>query len=208
MTSFENRLWAELAHGHGRELAQAASLGQSSQRWSRHRLVIAGLATLVAAAIAATLSGTLNAPNPAYAVRVNRDGTVTLRLDALAAASAANERLARLGIRARVVLRESGCSLHGDTTVLFPRGARADERLRVESILGAENLVLQSLMRSLQSRSRTGAHGLEVRIRPNAIPAGYVVVMNVRTIKADRSHAIGMSVQLLKGPAPRCPPTQ
>jgi hypothetical protein len=166
------------------------------------------MTALLAAAIAVTLSGTLKAPNAAYAVRVNHDGTVTLRLDALAAASAANERLAALGIRARVVLRESGCSLQGDTTALFPRGSKPDERLRADAILGAENLVLQSLMRSVQSRSRTRSRGLEVRIRANAIPPGYVVVMNVRTINANRSHAIGMNVQLLKGPAPHCPPTR
>ncbi len=207
MSSFENRIWAELAERYGGELAQAAPHGRPSPRRRRNRLVIAGATVLLAAAIAVTLSGTLKAPNPAYAVRLNHDGTVTLRLDALAAASAANERLAGLGIRARVVLAESGCSLRGDTTASFPRGSRPDERLRAEAILRAENLVLQSLVRSLQSRRRTRSHGLEVRIRPNAIPRGYVVVMNVRNIRANRSHAIGMRVQLLKGPAPRCPPT-
>jgi len=204
MSSFENRLWSELARARGGELAQAATHSRPSGRRPRPRLAITAMAALLAAAVAVTLSATLSAPNPAYAVRVNDDGTVTLRLNALAAAGAANQRLAGLGIRARVVLRESGCAVQGDTTSLFPRGStRAEERLRIDAILGAENRALQALMRS-GTRTRSG--GLEVRIQPDAIPRGDTVILDVRTIKANDSHAIGMSVQLLKGPAPNCRP--
>jgi hypothetical protein len=154
-----------------------------------------------------TLGATVTKPVPAYAVRVNSDGSVTLRLNALAAASAANARLSRLGVRARVLVREPGCTVKG-TTALFARGSiRSDERQRILAILSAENAVLAALARS---RTQTGSGGLAVRIHPDAIPRGDTVVLTVRAVDGGqgrhRSHAIGMSARLYRGPVPRCLP--
>jgi hypothetical protein len=207
MSSFENRLWSELARAHGHELAQTAPYSQPGRRRLRPRLVIAASTALAAAALAVTLAATVSKPVPAYAVRLNSDGSVTLRLDAPAAASAANARLSGLGVRARVVVRESGCVVKG-ATALFGRGAvKQGERQRVRAILSAESAVLAALART-GAQTRAGA--LAVRIRPDAIPPGDTLVLTVRAVDGGhgrhRSHAIGMSAGLYRDPAPRCLP--
>jgi hypothetical protein len=205
MSSFDDRLWSELARDHGERLASAGRRVRPARGCPGRRVVAAGAAVVIAASVALTLAATVSPPRPAYAVIVNRDGSVTLRLSALAAASAANERLARLGIRARVVFRERGC-VAGRPARLAPGSERAAERQRADAILLAEGAVLESLARVAKQRPA----GLAVHIRPDAIPARDTVVLAVRRLNGGRgataSHAIGMTAGLFRDPAPRCLP--
>jgi hypothetical protein len=162
----------------------------------------------LAAAAAATLALTTGTTTPAYAVVVNRDGSVTLTLNELLGTKAANARLASLGVRVRVVTREQGCTAKGELAPLGTGALRQrSERQHVESILLAEGALLQ---RVAHPHPHTAFGGLAVLIHPNVIPAGDTVVITARLVDRRNgdgsSHALGMSASLYRNPAPTCLP--
>lgn len=173
------------------------------------RHLLAGGGALALTAAVATLVLSASTTTPAYAVVVNRDGSVTLTLNELLGTRAANARLASLGIRVRIVAREAGCTAKAE---LAPLGtgalAQRTERQHIESILLAEGALLQQVARP--QTHNTAFDGLAVRIHPNVIPPGDTVVITARLIDSrngDRSsHAIGMSAGLYRNPAPTCLP--
>lgn len=210
MSSFEERLWSELARDHGEPLASALGRRRPTRRPpTRAVLVLGGGAIALAAAAVATFVLTASTTAPAYAVVINRDGSVTLTLNELLGTRAANARLASLGIRVRIVAREAGCTAKAE---LAPLGigalAQRTERRNVESILAAEGALLQQVARP--RAHNTAFDGLAVRIHPDVIPRGDTVVITARLIDnrtgARTSHAIGMSAGLYRNPAPSCLP--
>jgi hypothetical protein len=104
MSSFEDRLWSELVREHGDALTVAGGAARRSpraRRASRPRrswrvLLAAGAVALTATVVAGALVLTASTTPPAYAVVVNRDGSVTLTIDELIGVSAANARMAEL----------------------------------------------------------------------------------------------------------------
>ncbi len=209
MSSFEERLWSELACNHGEPLASAVGRARPRRRRpARRNLAAGGAALAVAAAAVVTLALTAGTTPPAYAVVVNRDGSVTLMLNELIGARAANARLANLGVPVRVVVRERGCTERGELAPLAagtPR--RQSERERADAILLAERVLLEPVV---HSNAHTPFGGLAVLIHPDVIPAGDTVVITARLLdrrKGDgSSHAIGMSAGLYRNPAPTCLP--
>ena len=104
-----SRFGAELQRAIARELGSDQEPQTSSSRRRRPRL-IAGT-TLAAAAVAAVIVLVVGATtsSPAYAVSQNRDGTVTVRVQQLAAVGGLNERLRTLHVPARVVAVAAAC---------------------------------------------------------------------------------------------------
>lgn len=209
MPSFEDRLWSELACDHGEPLAAAASRARPARRRpARRNLLAGGIALTVAAAVAATWSLTTGTTTPAFAVVVNRDGSVTLTLNELLGTRAADARLASLGVRVRVLRRERGCTSKGKLAPLGTGALRQrSERQQVESILLAEGAHLQSVV---HPQKGPAFGGLAVRIHPNVIPPGDTVVITARLLDLRSgdgpSHAMGMSAGLYRDPPPTCLP--
>jgi len=210
MSSFEERLWSELACNHGELLASAVSRAVPRRRQPARRILIAGAGALaVAAAAAAALVLTAGTTTPAYAVVVNRDGSVTLTLNELLGTRAANARLASLGVKVRVVTRERGCTAKAEPAPLAPGALRQrSERQRVESIL----LAAGALLRLSHPQTHTAFGGMAVRIHPNVIPPADTVVITARLVDRRNgdgsSHAIGMSAGVYRDPAPTCLPLE
>ncbi|HEX3509676.1 MAG TPA: hypothetical protein VHT27_01120 [Solirubrobacteraceae bacterium] len=203
MSSFDERLWAELASNHGEPLAAApARTRPAHPRRGGRILLAAGAALTLAGGTTATLALTAGTTTPAFAVTVNRDGSVTLTLNQLLGAKAANAKLASLGVNVRVVARERGCMATATTPPTGPRGLRTEHRL-IESILSGNDA-------PVQSGPRPGVDtGLEFRIRPDEIPAADTLLITARRVEAEGahgSHAVGMSVALYRDPAPTCVP--
>lgn len=73
------------------------------RRRSRYRLVAATTAGVAALAVALTLVLGTTAESPAYAVTRNSDGTVTVTLLRVSGIAGANQRLASMGVRVRIV---------------------------------------------------------------------------------------------------------
>jgi hypothetical protein len=111
MSKFEDRLWRELVHRHGADLARVTRPAAKHARRTRPRL-LAGTSVALAG-VGATLALVLSAASspPAFAVSHNADGTYTVSLQKLAAVHGANARLAALGIRARLVEVTQGCTV-------------------------------------------------------------------------------------------------
>ena len=111
MGKFEDRLWRDLVRRHGADLAQMTRPEAKHARQARPRL-LAGTSVALAvtvAAVALVLSAASSPP--AFAVNRNSDGTYTVELQKLAGVHGANARLAALGIRARLVVVASGCTV-------------------------------------------------------------------------------------------------
>jgi hypothetical protein len=193
----------------------------------RRRLGGAALGSAAAGAglCIAVLLGTAGGTAPAYALSVRADGSVVLSVRELLGVAPANARLARLGVPARLVRRETGCAANVRGTILPPwmlaRDLRSlpshltrtplDKRLELEAErVRAELRFLRNIV-----GGPTGASGkFEVVIRPSAIPAGYTLVLAFRALRSTgrvspggptrSDHAIGGSVELVKGAAPSC----
>jgi hypothetical protein len=180
-------------------------------RFSRRAALATG--GLVSAAVLAAVVLTLSASTspPAYAVIVHRDGTVSLTLNELVGVGPANERMAELGVRARLVRTEHGCT---DTAKPIPftqargRTTRATQLKRVEATLR----VLQQMLHPAKSGHPSG---VRMWIRPDAIPHGETLVLafhRVPTVK-HKGVAVGIvdvggSVGLYRDPAPTCLPSR
>lgn len=217
MSSFEDRLWSELVREHGQTLASAdpprparpwrSSSGPRrsprSPGWPRPRRSPRGLLAAVAIALAAAvavgaLALTANTTAPAYAVVVNRDGSVTLTIDELIGVRAANARLSELGVRARVAIVEPGCTARG-VRVRFPPRRNPN---------GLPEPWIAGMIRP--EKSHPGFGGLGMVIRPAGIPRGDTLLLTARWLNSTHAgtpvHAVGLSFGLYRGPAPSCVP--
>jgi hypothetical protein len=106
MGEFKDRLWRELEHAHGDDLARIDRRAdvRRVRRFGPRLLAGASLAlAALAAAIAVALGLGAASTSPAFAVSRNSDGSVTVSITRPDAIAAANARLAALGIRARAV---------------------------------------------------------------------------------------------------------
>ena len=129
MSKFTDRLWREIVREHGADLR---GVERPAAR-PHHRLtrVLAGTGLVGVAGAGATLALVLGAAStsPAFAVTRNNDGTYSVGLSAWSAIPAANARLRALGLRARLVGVESGCSAATAAVlpqrVVVPAAARA-----------------------------------------------------------------------------------
>jgi hypothetical protein len=217
MSSFEDRLWSELVREHGQTLAGAGAR-PSSPPWrssSRPRRLprprglqrlprswrgpLAAVAAALTAALAiGVLALTANSAAPAYAVVVNRDGSVTLTIDQLIGVRAANARLAALGVPARAAIVEAGCAAKGVRVRFPPRGPRN----------GLPEPWIAGMLRP--EKSHPGFGGLGMVIRPAGIPRGDTLLLTARWLDSTHAgaaiHAVGLSFGLFRGPAPSCVP--
>ena len=206
---------------------QRTALARRSALRRRRGLAAAGVAALATVCVALAVGGSGGGVEPAYAVTVNPDGSVVLSVRELLGVGPANARLARLGIRARLVRREAGCTVRTSATLLppgelgrqmhsepLPRGLRRVSRNRTLELqaerVAAELRFLQSMLRPSKAKGQ-----FEVVINPAAIPRGETLLLAFRTVRsrvaADgqrrASHAIGGTIELVKGEAPRCLPS-
>jgi hypothetical protein len=179
MTSFEDRLWAELVSEHATELP----LEEPRQRKRPPRRLPAAVASLallgVILASVATLTTSSNAP--AYAVVRNSDGTVTVTIHELVGINEANTQLEALEVNARAAGVEAGCTtdLKRFHPVPFP-----------PQIVGA-------------IISLGHAEAATVTITPSVIPSGDTLLLTARQLAPG---FITMGVQLYQGPVPSCVP--
>ena len=199
MSSIQDRLWTDLVREPEAKRALTAQQPTARNRTRGIKLTIGGsvlLGAIVTAALALT-GGT--SPTPAYAVSVNADGSVTLTLSELIGVTAANETLARLGVRARVARIEAGCAQTGEPIHESP-GEPSYEQL-------------QRMVES--QKTGEGLPGLVWVIHPNAIPQADTVLITTQLANGGRpvaTHdgkaisAVGSSVGLYRGAAPPCQP--
>jgi hypothetical protein len=178
MSKFEDRLWRDLVRKHGADLAQMTRPSAEGAQRARPRL-LAGTSVAVAVAVAA-LALVLSAASspPAFAVSRNSDGTYTVTLQKLAAIHGANQKLAALGIRARLVEVTQDC-----TVKALPPAAVA-------------------AMKVAQSMTGKAAPQVAVaKLDPRKIPAGkWQVIPAYRvagTVHVQKGH-------LIQGQAPAC----
>lgn len=205
---------------------RGALAGRSARR-RRRGLAGAVAAALATVCVALAVGGSGGSVEPAYAVTVNPDGSVVLSVRELLGVGPANARLARLGVRARLVRREAGCTARTTATLLppgelsrqmhsepLPRGLKRVSRNRTLELqaerVAAELRFLQSMLRAANAMGE-----FEVVINPAAIPHGETLLLAFRTVHsrvaADggrrASHAIGGTIALVEGRAPRCLPS-
>ncbi len=111
MSKFEDRLWRDLVRKHGADLAQMTRPSAKRARRARPRLLASTSVALAVAVAALALVLSAASSPPAFAVSRNSDGTYTVTLQKLAAIHGANQKLAALGIRARLVEVTQGCTV-------------------------------------------------------------------------------------------------
>ncbi|HUA48619.1 MAG TPA: hypothetical protein VMA77_25530 [Solirubrobacteraceae bacterium] len=102
MTEFEDNLWLEVVREHGQKLAGARRPVRRHRRATRPQLLAGTTVGLAAAASAAALLFGASTSPPAFAVTHNPDGTVTVKLMQPSGIAEANEKLAAMGVRARI----------------------------------------------------------------------------------------------------------
>ncbi len=226
MSGYYERLADSLEAAVGRRAALAAR----TERRRRRALAGAAIAALGALCLALAIGGSGGGVQPAYAVTVNPDGSVALSVRELLGVGPANARLARLGVRARLVRRETSCTARVRGTLLPPGElGRETHSLRLppggahlsrDRELELQEQRVEAELRFLQSMLRpTHASGeFEVVINPATIPKGETLLLAFRTVRSGSrvaadgqrraSHAIGGSIELVKGEAPRCLPSE
>jgi len=182
MTDFEDHLWSHLVD-HGADRVAAPELDSTRRR--RRPLVLGGSATVLAAvAVGVVLALTAtSATAPAYAVTDNHNGTVTLMIHQFADPAdraGVNQKLAQLGVRARVVPVQQGCP--------------------------ALNMARRYLQPSTQPWSTSPqvqegpVGGWTVEILPSRIPAGHTLVFALRAL----SNGWEMSDAIVDGHGSNC----
>lgn len=133
MSRFQERLWDELVRDHAATLAYPAGMRdplrelpileprrvplrglpalRPGELMLRPGQIAATLALLAATVIAvAIFSTTGTTPSAAYAVTQNPDGTITVSVAELTGITGANEQLARLGVKVKVVPVQANCA--------------------------------------------------------------------------------------------------
>ena len=175
MTKFEDRLWREIVHKHGADLAEIE--GHQVRR-ARPRVLAGTTVGLALAGVASVLVLSAASSPSAFAVSRNADGTVTVKLQRIAAIHGANAKLAALGIRARLVEVVPGCQVK----TLSPAAAQA-----------------MTLARSMAGKPAPQA--AITRLDPREIPPGKWQVIPTYpvagTVHVDPGH-------LIQGRAPVC----
>jgi hypothetical protein len=178
MTSFEDRLWAELAGEHATELAPGSPPHPPKRR---SRLPFAAALALLGVVLATVASLTNSPGTQAYAVTRHPDGTVTVTIKELVGIREANEQLAALGIKARAAGVEASCTTDMSQFSSVPIAPQ---------IAGA----LASL---------GDAESASVTIKPSLIPSGDTLLLTARQIAPD---IVAMNLQLFRGAVPSCIP--
>ena len=178
MSKFEDRLWRDLVRKHGADLAQMERPAAKPRRRARPRLLAGTSIGLAVAGTAAALVLSAASSPPAFAVSRNSDGTVTVILQKLAAIHGANAKLAALGIRARVVVVSTGCT--------------------VKALAPADVHAMQ-LARTMAGRAASQA--AISRFDPKTIPPGKIQVIPAYRV-ANTVHVA--TAQLIQGRVPVC----
>jgi hypothetical protein len=139
MSKFTDRLWREIVHEHGAELAQLAAPEGKQSRRARPRVVAGTSLALAGICAAAVLLLSAAGGSPAYAVTRNHDGTVSVALRQLSAIPQLNAKLAALDVRAQVVPILSGCNASVVRMKLLRKGGRLDSNqvIRFTRVAGA-----------------------------------------------------------------------
>lgn len=191
MSEFQERLWSELVRDHGPALAYPRGWHDSRRplaivedrrtvlpklsSWRAVRMATVG-AVVLAVVVAAVLltTGTSTSPQAAYGVTETPDGAVHVTISELTEIVGANAQLAKLGVRARIVPMQAGCSASG-TIVSIPE--------------------------TIQARV---AHGERqgVVIQPRLIPSADTLVIAARHL--GTAGVVGMTFALYRGPIPPC----
>src|SRR6516165_34379 len=115
MTSFDDRLWADLVLEHGDEIRLHPGLTPPHSSNSRRPALRTGaaLAAVGLLAGAVLIFTATKATSPAYAVTTNPDGIVTVMLNDIHVLTALNAELARDGLRAKAIPLSATCSTRG-----------------------------------------------------------------------------------------------
>jgi hypothetical protein len=141
----------------------APRLGALLRRPGQLAATLAALAATVA--VVAILSTTGTTPSAAYAVTQNPDGTITVTLGELTGVTGANAQLAKLGVRAKVVPVQAGCTARGES--------------------------LSGIPPSL-SMSIAHVQGQGLAIRPDLIPSGDTLVLIAKQVGASVGLSYGL----------------
>jgi hypothetical protein len=203
MSTIEDRLWMDLICEPEADAAlRARQPSAAHRRPGRGPLAAGGLVLLGATlAVVLTLKASTGTP-PAYAVAVNRDGSVRLTLNQVFGVRGANEALAKLGVRARVAQIEAGCTQTGEID------RSHDKRLLVEprkTPAGGTSI-------AAQLRRPGGAFaGVDLIIHADAIPQGDTLLIAAQLNPAVRYQgraipSAATSWGLYRGAAPTCDP--
>jgi hypothetical protein len=124
MSTFEDRLWSQLVAEHERRLRApswpvapsspvAPAIAPTRHNHRRRLLTSTALATAALVTALALALGASTSTPPAYAVTTNRDGTVTVTLDDVAAITGLNAELTRDGIAATAIPITADCPFRG-----------------------------------------------------------------------------------------------
>ncbi len=104
MSEFEDKLWLEVVREHGQDLTRARRPVRRHRRATSSQLLAGTTVGAAAAATAAALLFGASTSPPAFAVTRNPDGTVTINLMQRSGIAGANEKLAAMGVRARIAV--------------------------------------------------------------------------------------------------------
>ncbi len=139
MSKFTDRLWREIVHEHGAELAELAAPESKHSRRARPRVLAGTSVALAGIGAAAVLLLSAAGGSPAYAVTRNHDGTVSVALRQLSAIPQLNAKLAALDVRAQVVPILSGCNASVVRMKLLRKGVRLDSNrvVHITRVAGA-----------------------------------------------------------------------
>src|SRR5689334_17213944 len=132
MGKFEDRLWRDLVRRHGAELGQIERPDGQARRRTRPRLLAGTTLGLAGIGTAIVLILTAASTPAAFAVNRNSDGTVSVQIKQLAGIKGANEKLAKLGVRANFVQALPGCKA-GNVPPAMRRALKAAVLLRAKS---------------------------------------------------------------------------
>ncbi len=180
MGKFEDRLWTELVHEHGRDLAQIRKPPRRPARRPRPRLLLGTTVGLAGVGTALALVLSAASSSPAFAVTRNPDGTVTVWVTRVGGLAGANARLAELGVHARAVQVTAGCTPGRANWI-------------------ARNAKVQRVV----TPGRTQKLIVKARFDPKRIPAGHTLVL--AAARAGLAARVA-PVHLVSGPAPGCFP--
>jgi len=178
MTSFEDRLWAELAEEHATELALRNPPPPIRRRW---RLPFVAALALLGVVLVTIASLTASPGTQAFAVTRHPDGTITVTIKELVGIREANDQLAALGVNARAAGVEASCTTDMSQFTSVPIPPQIGGRLA----------------------SYAHAESASVTITPSVIPGGDTLLLTARQIAPD---IVALNLQLFRGAVPSCIP--